>query len=202
MRPERIPKFATIVLGATLLVLAAGGPGSALESSSEAGAEASLGRSAGVVYLARHGETEGEDPVERRLSAAGRARAEALADELAGAGIEAIYTTDYPRTRETAAPLAERLGFEPRLYDPHDLVGFADRLRKGLRETGGTVLVMGHSNTTPELVELLGGEPGEPIAEDEHDRLYRVELPSGETELTRFGPRAAEAEPGEDTDGP
>lgn len=148
-----------------------------------AGAPASSPEAAGTVYLVRHGETEGEGQ-ERRLSAAGRARAEALADRLAGAGIEAIHTTDYRRTRETAAPLAERLGLHPRLYDPDDLPGFAARLRMA----GGTVLVVGHSNTTPELVEYLGGEPGSPITEDEHDRLYRVELPSGETELSRFGP--------------
>jgi broad specificity phosphatase PhoE len=156
----------------------------------------------GTVYLARHGETEGEDPVGRWLSAAGRARAEALADELAGAGIETIYTTDYRRTRETAAPLAERLGLEPVLYDPDDLAGFAARLREELGEAGGTVLVMGHSNTTNELVAFLGGEPGTPIAEDEHDRLYRVELPSGATELLRFGPPAAGAEAGPGPDGP
>lgn len=155
-----------------------------------------------VVYLARHAETEGDDPVGRWLSATGWARAEALADALAGAGIEVIYTTDYRRTRETAAPLAERLGLEPALYDPEDLAGFAARLRETLGETGGTVLVMGHSNTTNELVAFLGGQPGAPIAEDEHGRLYRVELPSGRTEVTRFGLRAAEAEPDEDSDGP
>ncbi|HEX6199877.1 MAG TPA: phosphoglycerate mutase family protein, partial [Thermoanaerobaculia bacterium] len=168
----------------------------------EAGGSPAATNTTAVVYLARHGETEGEDPVGRWLSAAGRARAEALAEELAGAGIETIYTTDYRRTRETAAPLAERLGLEPVLYDPDDLAGFAARLREELGEAGGTVLVMGHSNTTNELVAFLGGEPGTPIAEDEHDRLYRVELPSGATELLRFGPPAAEPETGPGPDGP
>lgn len=138
---------------------------------------------AATIYLARHGETEGEGPG-RWLSAAGRSRAEALAARLADAGIERIYTTDLPRTRETAAPIAARLGLEPELYDPDDLAGFAAELRAA----GGTVLVVGHSNTNPELVGLLGGEPGEPIAEDEHDRLYRLELPAGATQLSRFGP--------------
>lgn len=147
------------------------------------GSPADLSVASGTVYLARHGETEGEDPG-RWLSAVGWAQAEALAERLAGAGIEAIYTTEYRRTRETAAPLAKSLGLDPALYDPDDLAGFAARLR----EAGGTVLVVGHSNTTPELVGLLGGEPGEPIAEDEHDRLYRVKLPSGATEVSRFGP--------------
>lgn len=168
----------------------------------EAGGSPPAADAAAVVYLARHGETEGDDPVGRWLSAAGWARAEALADELAGAGIGTIYTTDYRRTRETAAPLAERLGLEPVVYDPNDLAGFAARVREALGEAGGTVLVMGHSNTTNELVAFLGGEPGAPIAEDEHDRLYRVELPSGRTEVFRFGSPAAEPEADPGPDGP
>lgn len=173
-----------------LVVLASGGvaAGAAFEGAArtpaEAPAETPDGAPAGAsatVYLVRHGETEGEGSG-RALSAAGRARAEALAELLAGAGVEAIYTTDLRRTRETAAPLAARLGLEPRLYDPDDLAGFAAQLRRA----AGTLLVVGHSNTTPELVALLGGEPGAPIAEDEHDRLYRLELPSGATELDRF----------------
>lgn len=173
----------------------------ALVLSGAGGTPEEAGARTGVVYLARHAETEGEDPVGRWLSAVGLARAEALAEELAGAGIETIYTTDYRRTRETAAPLAERLGLEPVLYDPDDLAGFAARLREALGQAGGTVLVMGHSNTTNELVAFLGGEPGAPIAEDEHDRLYRVELPSGRTEVFRFGSPAPKAVPNPEPDG-
>ncbi len=136
-----------------------------------------------VIYLVRHGETVGQGPG-RRLSPVGRKRAEALAARLADAGIERIYTTDFLRTRETAAPTAERLGLEPELYDPSDLAAFAAELRR----RGETALVVGHSDTTPQLVRLLGGEPGPPIAHDEHDRLYRVELATGATDLTRFGP--------------
>ena len=165
----------------TLAVLAGG---SAAAGGGPAGASpAPTAGAAATIYVARHGETEGEGPG-RRLSAAGRSRAEALAARLADAGIERIYTTDLPRTRETAAPIAARLGLEPELYDPDDLAGFAAELRRA----SGVLLVVGHSNTNPELVGLLGGEPGEPIAEDEHDRLYRLEFPAGATELSRFGP--------------
>lgn len=140
----------------------------------------------GTIYLARHAETVGEDDT-RRLSEEGRARAEALADALqaqAKEPMERIFSTDYPRTLETAQPIADRLGLEVELYDPRDLPAFAERLKS----MGQTVLVIGHSNTTPALVELLGGEPGEPIDEpSEFDRLYRVEVPSGETVVTRYG---------------
>lgn len=147
---------------------------------------------AGVAYLVRHAETEGAGQ-ERSLSAEGRARARALADRLEAAGIERILVSEnaetgrlYPRTRETAAPLAARLGLDLEPYDPRRLA----ELAAALRAAGGTVLVVGHSNTTPELIGHLGGAPGPPIAEDEHDRLYRVELPSGATDLVRVDPAA------------
>jgi len=137
------------------------------------------------VYLVRHAEKmKGDDPA---LTSAGQERAELLAQELSGAGIERIHSSDTRRTRDTAAPLAESLGLEVELYDPRDLSGMATFLKS----EGGTHLVVGHSNTTPQLVELLGGDPGEPIVEaTEYDRLYRVQhFQDGkpQSELRRFG---------------
>jgi broad specificity phosphatase PhoE len=143
---------------------------------------------AGVVYLVRHAEKEnGDDPA---LTAAGRARAEALAARLEGRGIERVLATDTRRARETAAPVAKRLGLSVDLYDPGKLPELAAEVRRA----GRSVLVVGHSNTTPALVLALGGEPGPPIAEDEYDRLYRVELAGGATELERID-RKAEVTP-------
>ena len=51
-----------------------------------------------------------------------------------------------------------------------------------------SVLVVGHSNTTPQLAELLGAEPGDPIVEKtEYDRLYVINLDTGEGTIQRFG---------------
>ena len=135
-----------------------------------------------VIFLVRHAETEGggSDP---ELSAAGVARAETLAQILDDEGIVRILATPYRRTRATAAPIGARLGIEPELYDPRSL----PYLAATLEERGETVLVVGHSNTTPELARLLGGDPGSPIAEDEHDRIYRIELPSARTTIIRYG---------------
>ena len=71
------------------------------------------------------------------------------------------------------------------IYDAQDLEGFADRLR----ETPGRHLVLGHSNTTPQLAEALGGDPSTPIEEMEYDRLYVLPLTSTGTStvLLRFG---------------
>ena len=99
----------------------------------------------------------------------GQDRADALARLLSSAGIERILSSDYHRTRETAAPLAAALGLAVELYDPGDLPAIA----ADLLAAPGVTFVAGHSNTTPELVSLLGGEPGKPIDEGfEFDRLY------------------------------
>jgi phosphohistidine phosphatase SixA len=138
-----------------------------------------------ILFLVRHAEKDdGPDPP---LSKSGRKRAQTLARMLAESGIGHIHSTNYVRTLETAAPVAERLGLEVRIYDPARLQELADSL---LHE-GGRHLIVGHSNTTPELVSLLGGDPGEAIEDAwEYDRLYLV-MPGTEDEtsviLLRYG---------------
>lgn len=139
-----------------------------------------------VVVLVRHGEKV-DDSVDAELAEKGWARARALAVLLRDAGIDAIYSTDFVRTRETARPTAELLSKNVEIYNADDLEGVAKRLR----ERGGRALVVGHSNTTPELVRLLGGDPGPPIDDGEYDRLYLLVLsPSAATTTTilRFSP--------------
>jgi phosphohistidine phosphatase SixA len=145
------------------------------------------GRSLSVAFLVRHGEAEPTGRPDRPLSPAGERRAERLAEILAGEGIARILSSSFPRSRQTAEPLAELLGLPVELYDHQDLEGLAATLiAESVR-----VLVVGHSNTTGELASLLGGDSGGPIAEEEHDRLYVVDLATGATEIRRYG------EPGE-----
>jgi probable phosphoglycerate mutase len=146
----------------------------------------------GTAYLVRHAEkvTSGEamvvaDPKDPPLTAAGQSRAKVLAEMLEGEPITAIWSSDYKRTRDTAAPLADLLNLEVQIYDPGDLEGLAAQLRANPNQT---VLVVGHSNTTPQLAEALGGEGGTPIYEkSEYDRLYVVDLNTGSSEIRRFG---------------
>jgi len=139
-----------------------------------------------AIFLVRHAEktTEKTDPA---LTEAGQARAVALADRLEDEDITHIHSSDTKRTRDTAAPLAERLGLGVEIYDASDLPAMAVKLKA----TPGRHLVVGHSNTTPQLTELLGGDGGTPIVEaTEYDRLYVVTMGEGEpvkSYLTRFG---------------
>jgi broad specificity phosphatase PhoE len=126
-----------------------------------------------TVFLVRHAEkaSHGPDP---ELTDAGALRARALASLLRDAG-------------DTAAPLASQLDLDVTIYDPSKLGDLAADIER----RGGRCLVVGHSNTTPELVGLLGGEPGAPIDEQsEHDRLYVLTIaPNGTvgTVVLRYG---------------
>ena len=147
-----------------------------------------------AIFLVRHAEKT-LDKTDPGLTDAGKARALALADRLENEGITHIHSSDYIRTRDTAAPLATRLGLNVEIYDAGDLPGIAETLKT----TPGRHLVVGHSNTTPQLTELLGGDGGTPIYEaTEYDRLYILTTKKGEpvkSYLTRFGaPYVATAE--------
>ena len=138
-----------------------------------------------VVFLVRHAEKI-DHSKDADLSKAGYLRSEELARVLSDAEIQRVHSSDFIRTRETAKPVAEKYGLELELYDPRDPYFLADRLK----ELGGRHLVVGHSNSTPALVEILGGDPGSPIEEMyEYDRLYILTISEDEvqTVLLRYG---------------
>jgi len=104
-----------------------------------------------TLYLVRHAEKlpdDGEDP---GLTDAGKQRSGQMAGWLHDKDIGEIWSSDYRRSRDTAAPLAAMLGQELNLYDPHDL----PELVRQLRNHRHNALIVGHSNTTPDLARLL-----------------------------------------------
>ncbi len=104
------------------------------------------------------------------LSDAGRARAEALAAMLKDARIAAIYVTEFKRTRQTADPLARRLGIEPIVVSSKDTNGLVAQLKSA----NGNVLVVGHSNTVPAIAKALGTDEHIAIGDAEFDNLLIV----------------------------
>jgi len=124
-----------------------------------------------AIFLVRHAEkaTDSNDSGVA-LSEAGIARANRLAGMLKAAGITAIYATDTVRARQTAEPLAKAAGLEIRIYAPKEIL--VDRLRK--EEPRGVVLVVGHSNTVPQILAALG-DPGKvEIPASQYDDLFVV----------------------------
>ena len=155
-------------LAVTLLLLALAGPARAQQA----------------ILLVRHAEKATDaNEASVPLSAAGDARASRLAEVLKWAGVTAVYATDTVRARKTAEPLAKAAGLEVRIYAPRDAEGkpapgiLVERLRK--EEPKGIVLVVGHSNTVPEILATLG-------------YTTKVEIPSGQyDDLFVVTPRAA-----------
>lgn len=106
------------------------------------------------------------------LSGAGRARAEALASMLKDAGVAAIFTTEYKRTQQTAAPLAKLLGLPVQTVPSKDTPGLVAKVKSAK----GNVLVVGHSNTVPDIVKGLGIATPVAIGESDYDNLFIVTL--------------------------
>ena len=134
-----------------------------------------------TVFLVRHAEKAGPgDPEfagaplsDPPLNISGVARAEELSRTLGGADVTAIYSSPYERTRATVRPLAARLGLEVTEHPAADILGLVRLIEADNR--GGVVLIAGHSDTVPSLVEALGAGPVPPIEEAwEYDNLYIV----------------------------
>lgn len=146
-----------------------------------------------TVYVVRHAETEPDGTADPPLSAAGRQRAEALRERLIRRPVDAVFATPYRRTRQTAAPLAEALGLEVRIYDPRHPEALADTILRDF--SGGRVLVVGHSDTVPLVIEALTGEQPADLAHDEYDALFELHLEGDSTNVWRrtYGARSEPA---------
>lgn len=151
-----------------------------------------------TVIVVRHAEKvdESRDP---ELSEAGVERAEALAETLEHAGLDAVYASQYQRTRLTAMPAARAAGLSVRIAPIEGDIdawaqGFAAELA---HEHGGeTVLVAGHSNTVPPLVEALCDCRVEALTDSDYDRLYIVTGAGGEFPsliAARYGLQSSDA---------
>jgi 2,3-bisphosphoglycerate-dependent phosphoglycerate mutase len=133
-----------------------------------------------TIIVVRHAEKVTDGGGDPPLTPAGEARAELLArmfgDGRAPGHIDAIYVSPTLRNRMTAAPLAARLGLTLIVSPPRDAAGLARRM---LREhEGGRILVVGHSDTVPEIVgSLIGAKHLPQIADDEYGTMYVVTVP-------------------------
>lgn len=131
-----------------------------------------------TVVVVRHAEKADDGSSDPDLSEAGRARARELVRVLEGAQVEAIYATQYKRTRQTVGPLARHFGLETRVVPvtSDDIETYARDLSERLRRkhAGETVVVAGHSNTVPTIVAVFTGDRIEAMSEDDYDRLYTI----------------------------
>jgi broad specificity phosphatase PhoE len=140
-----------------------------------------------VTYIVvRHAEKDTTGTGDVPLSAAGERRANELARMLADAHVTRIYATPTRRAMETGAPAARAIGDSVRVVD--GTAGLLKRLRA--QRPGDVVLVVGHTNTVPEIVEGLSGRRVPPFGDGEYDRMIVVVVtrPGAATVVTlRYG---------------
>ena len=136
-----------------------------------------------VYYVMRHLHTPaGErDP---DLTAEGRRQAALLVERLRNEPPAIIYVSSFRRTAQTAAPVAAALDLVPDVYDPADTPALVARVRNG----PWPALIVGHSNTVPDIIEQLGGTRPAPLVHEDFGDLWRIG-PGGETRRIRIEDR-------------
>lgn len=130
-----------------------------------------------VVLLVRHAEKAAQPAQDPPLTEAGATRAQALAAIARDAGVTAIITTQFERTRKTAEPAATALHITPEVVEAGPAAQHATAVAdQVLKHAGGTVLVVGHSNTIPAIVGALGAPRPRDLCDSEYDQLFVVVL--------------------------
>jgi broad specificity phosphatase PhoE len=143
-----------------------------------------------TIIFVRHAERALIPVDDPPLSPAGELRAAELSRQLVDAdvvaGIDAIYSTPYRRTIETVQPIADALDLDVNLYAADDNEAVLSEILKVHK--GKIVLVVGHSNTVPDLIADLGASKNVPlIAEFEYDNIYLASIPwFGKTKTIRL----------------
>lgn len=118
-------------------------------------------KTATIYYIVRHAEKEAGTTMmstttmtsDVPLSAQGTKRAEALKNELRNKEISAVYSTNTIRTKSTATPLSEAIGIPIQVYDHKDTA-----FMTAIRRSKGNMLIVGHSNTVDDIVNMLAGK--------------------------------------------
>lgn len=125
----------------------------------------------------RHAERDASD----RLSQAGKRRADLLRKMFGTTTIRSIFTSEFVRTKQTAAPVAQALGIAP-----VEISTDIEAAKRQLLAAATPILVVGHSNTVPDLIAALGGPADIQIEEHEFDRMFAVSVVDGVVSVLDF----------------
>ncbi len=122
-----------------------------------------------TIIVVRHADRAGSAD---SLSAAGVERANDLAQATKMANLRAIYVTDTRRSRDTATATGAMAHVTPEVYAAREYDELVKRILKD--HAGEAVLVVGHSNTVPEIIRAAGGPQVAEIGENEYTGLYVI----------------------------
>ena len=124
-------------------------------------------------YLIRHAEKDRSDTTEKnpQLTEKGMQRALQWSEVLKNIPFDAVYSTNYKRTIQTATPTAEKNDLEILIYEPGALYN-SEFIKNS---EGKTILIVGHSNSTPKLVnKIIGSNTFDHIDDRNNSNLYIV----------------------------
>jgi phosphohistidine phosphatase SixA len=131
------------------------------------------------IFIVRHAERASTDR-DSVLSDAGLKRADCLARTLRDAQVKSAFVTEFKRTQQTAEPEMKQAGMTATVVPAADVAQTAALAKKAAAT--GNVLVVGHSNTVPQIVQALTGDakpgqtPAANMSDSEYDRLTIVEF--------------------------
>ena len=122
-----------------------------------------------AIYVMRHLQKgAGEDPP---LSAEGKANAQRLIPILRANPPKAIFVSPTRRARETAEPLAAALGITMTSYDPRNAAALIETVAAEKR----SLLIVGHSNTVPDIIGRLGAAAPPPLSDEDYGGIWRID---------------------------
>lgn len=137
-----------------------------------------------TIIFVRHAEKADDGTRNPPLSVYGQHRALRLAQLLHLSEVSGIYSTPFLRTQQTVEPLAQQLGLDIQAYPPLELEALDDLVSQ---QGGKTLLIVGHSNTVPAMVNhLLGEEKLSQLDENEYDKIFVVQIFEGQTQLLQL----------------
>ncbi len=142
-----------------------------------------------TVIVVRHAERATEPANDPALSPAGQLRATQLAEALAQFKVNAIITTNLRRTRETAQPLAKKMALQTIEIGVRkgEAAAHVPEVIAALTKLSGAVLVVGHSNTTAQIVTALTGEPMMQLCETSFSHIFVVNIAAKSVAKLRYG---------------
>lgn len=129
-----------------------------------------------VIVVVRHADKidNSDDAI---LSPTGEVQARRLARVLKDLKISAIYTTQFRRTIQTAAPLANFLKINPFAYEQTDIDGVVKQIQQ--KHSTEVVMIVGHRSTVPKILQKFGAVEPVALGSSEYDSLFILTLPSG-----------------------
>ncbi len=134
-----------------------------------------------TLYLVRHAEKQNtkDNP---DLTQCGKVRAQQLSQILKETDLKAVYSTTYKRTMSTAYPTSKSFQVPIKNYAPNKL----EQLARELKNKKKSALIVGHSNTTPELASLLTDKKISAMSEKQYQRLYQIQFINQDVILTQL----------------